>query len=224
MILCKKQQDLTSSSSLNIGRSCLARIKFSLLQIFEQSMKLLNRVTLKTFQYTINSIPPVEVHPSSNCSELTVVMTDDSKYIISPQDLHNIIYMTPGAYPVQDVTGGKRCYDLIIQEILLNRDLIQAIKMTNEIVHTVNQWVANPKRGGNVVSKLVRKKSDAQVFFNDVRSNGRLVEVFAVLKQATLAVTHKLGGRKVSRMDAIQTMARDMRHLRAIIGHTHRAA
>ena len=168
---------------------------------------------------TINNIPPVEVHPGSDCTELTVVMTDDSKYVISPRDLESIIYMTSGSYPVQETAGGKRCYDLKIQETLLNGELYQAIKMTNEIVHRVNQWLANPKRGGNVMSKLVRKRSDHQSFLNDVRGTGRLVKVVAILNQATLAVTYKVEGRKVSRIDAVQNMARDIRHLRAFISH-----
>ncbi|KAL8897053.1 MAG: hypothetical protein Q9207_007412 [Kuettlingeria erythrocarpa] len=46
----------------------------------------------------INEIPPVEVHPSSDCTELTVVMTDENKYVISPKELDNIVYMTPGIY------------------------------------------------------------------------------------------------------------------------------
>lgn len=64
-----------------------------------------------TLQYagrlgTINDIPPVEVHPRSDCTELTVVMADDSRYVISPRDLDNIIYMSPGRYPVQETLGG----------------------------------------------------------------------------------------------------------------------
>lgn len=148
-----------------------------------------------TLQYagrlrTINDIPPVEVHPRSDCTELTNVMTDDSRYVISPQDLDNIIYMTPGRYPVQETVGGKRCYDLIIQETLLNGKLYQARKRSSR----VNQWLANPRRGGNVVSKLVRGRSDYQPFLNDVRGTGRLVKVLAILNQATLAITYKMEG------------------------------
>lgn len=152
-----------------------------------------------TLQYagrlrTINDIPPVEVHPRSDCTELTNVMTDDSRYVMSPQDLDNIIYMTPGRYPVQVTVGGKRCYDVIIQETLLNGELYQAIKMTKNIVHRVNQWLANPRRGGNVVSKLVRRRSDYQPFLNNSRGTGRLMKVLAILDQATLAITYKMEG------------------------------
>ncbi len=175
-----------------------------------------------TLQYTgrlrtINNILPVKVHPESDCTELTVVMTDDSKYVISPRDLDKIIYMTPGDYPVQETAEGKRCFDLKIQETQLDGELYQAIKMTNEIVHRVNQWLANPRRGGNVMSKWVRKRPDHQPFLNDVRGSGRLVKVIAKLDQAILAVTYKADGRKISRMDAIQNMARDIRQLHAFI-------
>ena len=177
-----------------------------------------------TLQYagrlrTINNIPPVQVHPGSDCTELTVVMTDDSKYVISPRDLDNIIYMTPGNYPVQETAEGKRCFDLVVQETQLDGELCQAIRMTNEIVLRVNQWLANPRRGGNVVSKFVRKRSDYQPFLNDVRGSGRLVKVLAILDQAILAVTYKVDGRKVSRTDAVQNMARDIRQLHAFISH-----
>ena len=179
-------------------------------------------LVFNTLQYagrlrTVNSIPPVEVHPGSNCTELTVVMTDDSKYVISPKDLDKIVYMTPGSYPVQETTERKRCFDLVIRETQLNGELYQAIKMINEIVQRVNQWLANPRRSGNMVSKIVRKRSDPQPFLNDVRGSGRLVKVFAVLDQATLAVAYKVEGRKVSRMDVVQNMARDIRQLQAVI-------
>ena len=180
-----------------------------------------------TLQYsgrlrTINDIPPVEVHPGSGCTELTIVMTDDSKFIMSPKDLDNIVYMTPGIYPLQEIGARKLCFDLNIQETWLNGELYQAVKMTNEIVHMVNQWLANPKRSGGMVSKLVRKRPDHQPFLNDITATGRLVEVFAILNQLTLAVAYKVEGRKISRIDAIQSMARDIRHLRAFISHIER--
>ena len=202
----------------DLGRRCLSWIVEWPDDGFKSS-SIFNNLQYAGRLRTINNIPPVEVHPGSDCSELTVVMTDDSKYVISPKDLDNIVYMTPGSYPVQETAGGKRCFDLMIQETLLNGELYQAIKMTNEIVLRVNQWLANPRRGGNMLSKLVRKSSDHQSFLNDVRGTGRLVEVFATLNQATLAVMYKVEGRKVSRIDAVQNMARDIRQLRAFISH-----
>ena len=74
----------------------------------------------------INIIPPVEVHPGSDSTEVTVVMTDDSKYVISPGDLDNIIFMTPGSYPMQETAEGNRCFDLVIHEIQLDVELYQA--------------------------------------------------------------------------------------------------
>ena len=175
-----------------------------------------------TLQYagrlrTINSIPPVEVHPGSDCTELTVVMTDDSKYVISPKDLDKIVYMTPGSYPVQQTTEGRRCFDLVIRETQLNDELYYAIKIINGIVQRVNQLLANPRRGGSMMSKMVRKRSDPQPFLNDVRGSGRLVKVIAVLDQTVLAVAYKSEGRKVSRIDVVQNMARDIRQLQAVI-------
>ncbi|KAL8669593.1 MAG: hypothetical protein Q9168_005825 [Polycauliona sp. 1 TL-2023] len=172
----------------------------------------------------LNDIPPVEVHPASDCTELAVVMTDDSKYVINPRDLENIVYMTPGRYPMQETAGTKRCFDLVIEETWLNGDLYQAIKMTNDIVYKVNQWLANPRRGSNKMSRLVRRGGDLQSFLNDFRSPGRLTEVVATLEQATLAVTYKVEGRRDSRYDAIQNMARDIRQLLAFINYIEQRA
>jgi len=110
----------------------------------------------------INTIPPIEMHPGAGCTELTVVTTDDSKYIISPNDLEPITYMTPGIYPVQDPAQGRRCYDLMIHETPLSEELYQAIKMTNEIVQKINVTIASPKGKGGVMSNLVRKGSTDQ--------------------------------------------------------------
>ena len=45
------------------------------------------------------------------------------------------------------------------------------------------------------------------------------MKLLAILNQATLAITYKLEGRKVSRIDAVQNTARDIRHFRALISH-----
>lgn len=166
----------------------------------------------------INDIPPVQVHPGSNSSELTVVFTDDSKYVISPKDLENIIFMTPGVYPVRETSGGRRCFDLLIQETALNDEFYQAIKMTNEIVQRLNLWQTNPKRV-NMVNRLYRRRSGYQPFLNDVKGTGRVIEVFATLNQTTLAVTYKQEGRKVSKFDVLENMAREARTLLAFISH-----
>ena len=177
-----------------------------------------------TLQYAgrlraINDIPPIEIRPGSGCTELTVVMTDDTKYVIAPRDLDSIMYMTPGTYPVQETGGRRHFQDLRIEETLLNGELYQAIKMTNGIVQKVNLWLANPKRGGNAVSRHFRRRSDSQSFLNDVKGTGRIVEEVATLSQTRLAVTYKVEGKKISRIDAIQNIARDTRRLNAFISH-----
>ena len=153
----------------------------------------------------INDIPPVEVHPASDCSELTVVMTDESKYVINPRDLDNIVYMSPGRYPMQETSGAKRFLDLVIEETPLNGDLYEAIKRTNEIVYTVNQWLANPKRGSGMVSKFFRGRSDIQSFLKDFEAPGRLIEAVATLNSTKLAVTYKLEGEETAGMTQFRT-------------------
>ena len=177
-----------------------------------------------TLQYAgrlraIIDIPPIEVHPGSGCTELTVVMTDDTKYVVGPRDLDSIVYMTPGTYPIQETGGGRFFHDLRIEETLLNGEVYQAIKMYNGIVQTVNHWLANPKRGGNRVTRIVRRRNDPQSFFNDVRGTGRIVEEVATLNRTKLAVTYKVEGKKISRIDAIQEIASDIRRLKAFISY-----
>ena len=140
----------------DLGRKCLSWIVKWPDEGF-RSTSIFNTLQYAGRLRRINDIPPVEVHPRSDCTELTNVMTDDSRYVISPRDLDNITYMTPGRYPVQETVGEKPCYDLTIQETLLNGELYQTIKMRKQIVHRVDQWLDNPRRGGNVVSKLVRE-------------------------------------------------------------------
>lgn len=101
----------------------------------EQGFK--STAVFNTLQYagrfrTINDIPSIEVNPGSNSSELTVELTDGSKYTINPKDLESIIYMTPGIYPMQEAIGSKSVHDLLIQETEINRDLYHAIKISNE--------------------------------------------------------------------------------------------
>ena len=172
-----------------------------------------------TLQYagrfrTINEIPPVDTNPvGADSSELTIEMSDDSKYVIDPKDLESIIYMTPGVYVMKCTTGRKTLQDLVIEEKLLNGELYTAIDMTNAIVGDVNSWLSNSKRD----KKLLKwpRKAGEHFSLRDVQGTGRLVEVYAFLDQKTLAVTYKVDGRRISRVDAAQNLARDIRQLRA---------
>ncbi len=74
------------------------------------------------------------------------------------------------------------------------------------------------------MSRLVRRGPDLQPFLGDFPSPGRLTEVVATLELTTLAVTYKLEGRRDSRYDAIQNMARDIRNLRAFIHYIEQRA
>ncbi|KAL8897052.1 MAG: hypothetical protein Q9207_007411 [Kuettlingeria erythrocarpa] len=120
--------------------------------------------------------------------------------------------------------GEKRWVDLVVEEKSLNGDLYQAIKMTNDLVCIVNQWLANRKRASSMMNKIVRRRPDVQPFMDDFTAPGRLTEVVARLEFRTLAVTYKLEGRRESRYDAIQSMARDIRQLRAFVDRIEQRA
>ena len=164
----------------------------------------------------MNDIPPIEFSPNSTSNELTVVMTDDSKYVISYDDLERVTCLTPGAYPLQETTPAKRNFDLLIHETPINGELYEAIRMTNSIVQKVNTWLANPTRSG-IKTRLIKKSTVEMSFLNEMTGSGRLTKNVATLLQQTLAVAYKVEGRKISRTDAVRNMSRDIRFLSGII-------
>ena len=177
-----------------------------------QTMVLIPHWSSNSLQYefrlrAINEIPSIEIPSGSDSSELTVVMMEDSEYVVSSKDLDQVVFMAQSRYPLRETAGAKRCLDLVIEETLLNSNLFQAVKMTNEIVHTTNRWLANPKCGSNVVSRLVRKEADVRPFLNDLKAPGRLTKVVATVEMTKLAITYNVEGRRESRYNIIQKMA-----------------
>ncbi|KAL9607950.1 MAG: hypothetical protein Q9167_007188 [Letrouitia subvulpina] len=161
---------------------------------------------------TMNDIPPIELNPNGNLNEVTVIMTDDSKWVINAEDLEKVTCLTPGAYPVQEATPIKRSFDLNIHETWINGELYKAIQMTNSIIGRVNAWLAGPTRS-NMKSRLLKKHSIKPDFLNEMLGSGRLTKNVALLRQQTLAVAYKVEGRKINRIDAVRNMARDIRLL-----------
>ncbi|KAL8949917.1 MAG: hypothetical protein Q9222_004006 [Ikaeria aurantiellina] len=161
---------------------------------------------------TMNDIPPFELNPMSSLNEVTVVLTDDSKYVVSSEDLEKITCFTPGAFPVQEATPAKRSFDLMIHETSINGDLYKAMQMMNSIVGKVNIWLANPMKSG-IKGRFLKKHALKPHFLNEMLGSGRLTKNVALLFQRTLAVAYKVEGHKISRTDAIRNMARDSRLL-----------
>ncbi|KAL8937938.1 MAG: hypothetical protein Q9211_003437 [Gyalolechia sp. 1 TL-2023] len=139
---------------------------------------------------TMNDIPPIELNPNGSLKEVTVILTDDSEFVIRAEDLEKVTCLTGGAYPVQETSPAKRSFDLIIHETQINSELYKAIQMTNSIIQRVN-----PE------------------FLNEMTGSGRLTKNVATLRQHNLAVAYKVEGRKISRTDALRNMARDIRLL-----------
>ncbi|MCJ1402768.1 hypothetical protein MMC11_005989 [Xylographa trunciseda] len=171
---------------------------------------------------TINDIPPIELHPEANLKELTVVMTNGSRYTISPNDLDKITCLQPGLYTVWEPGSGGRELDLEVQEFHLNVELEKSIRRMNEIIHEINGRLATPRRHSSVTRRLMKKNVSELSFLNDFKGSGRLTKDLALLNQDTLAMAYKIDGRKIPKKDAIRSMAQDIRELTAFISYLER--
>ena len=165
----------------------------------------------------MNNIPPIDLYPSGSAGEVSVVMTDDSKYTVSPDDLERITSLTPGGYVVQEATPSKRGVDLEVLETAVNGKLYQAIQMTKVFVQKVNSRLANPKRSLSIKNRL-QWKSFSDIFpMKGLSGSGRLTKNVAKLGPRMLATAYKVEGRKISRMDAVRNMDRDIQYLKGVI-------
>lgn len=200
----------------DLGRDCLSWI----VKWPDEGIK--STAVFNDLQYsgplrTINDIPPIELDPGSTLNELTVILTDGSRYTVSSTDLEKITCLAPGAYPIQEPGEERRSFDLIVHETPINAELYAAIKMTNEIVTIHNSWLTNHKRTGSVKGRFMRRSTGG--FLNECKGSGRLTENVARLGSTTLAVAYKVEGRKISRTDTIRNMAGDIRNLTLLVDH-----
>lgn len=158
----------------------------------------------------MNDIPPIELNPAGSLKEVTVIMTDDSKYVVGSDELEKITCLMPGAYSVQETTPAKRMFDLIIHETQINGELYKAIQMINALIAKVNAWMANPAKISGKM-RLIRRNNAEPQFIGEMQGSGRLTKSVALLLQKNLAIAYKVEGRKISRSEAIRDMTRDIR-------------
>lgn len=170
---------------------------------------------------TINDIPPIEFHPESSLSELTVILTNGNKYTIGATDLEQITCLTPGTYTVNEAGPGGKRFDLIIEEYPINGDLHDAIKNINIIIHQLNAHLANPRKYGTIKGRILGR-SMSESFLNEFKGSGKLTKNIARLNNDILATAYKVEGRKFTRTDSVRNMTRDLQQLQHLIKYIER--
>jgi hypothetical protein len=66
-----------------------------------------------------NDIPPIDLHPETNTTELPVIMTNGEKHIIYSGDLERMTCLTPGVYTVREARhGGSRLIAVLFRWVL----------------------------------------------------------------------------------------------------------
>ncbi|KAG8527776.1 uncharacterized protein KY384_007930 [Bacidia gigantensis] len=166
---------------------------------------------------TMNEIPPMQLHPSEGLKEITVVLTDDSKYIVASDDIEKITCLSPGVYPVQETTADKRVFDLLIREEPVSAELNEAIRFLNNNIQRFNTLLANPKRRASVKGFLTKKNPSDVAFMNELPGTGRLTKHTAMLCGRVLAVAFKIEGRTISRSEAVRSMSRECQLVRRVV-------
>lgn len=167
---------------------------------------------------TMNDIRPIEFHPESSLTELTVILTNGNKYIIGATDLEQITCLTHGTYTIKEAGPGGKRFDLIIEEDPINSELHCAIKSINSIIYQLNAHLANANsRKNGTIKGRVLGRSMSKSFLNEFKGSGKLTKNRAWLNNDVLATAYKVAGRKITRIDSVRNMTRDLLQLQRLI-------
>ena len=164
---------------------------------------------------TVNDIPPIAIRPEGNLDELTVLLTNGYKVIVSSADSDKITCLSQGTYTVQEARAGGRTYDLEILEEYVNEDLASAIRTINFVIDKVNTWQASTRR----ISFRIGRRSTDHGFLGGFQGYGKLTKHTAFLNGDVLAIAYKLDGRKTTKLDAGRNLTREIRDLRILLDH-----
>jgi hypothetical protein len=179
---------------------------------------------------TFNDIPPVDLHPEANLKEVTVQMTNNQLYGIDSCDLERITCMNTGIYSTRQARLNGRLYDLEIEEFVLNDAMNEAISILNGVIRRVNWWLTSTQSGRGAAGAMVRRLTKSArkdkpvelVLMDEQFGPGRLTKNRALLNHDIVAIAYKLEGRKITKRDAIRTMASENRKIRAVVRHIER--
>ncbi|KAF1982218.1 hypothetical protein K402DRAFT_210702 [Aulographum hederae CBS 113979] len=173
---------------------------------------------------TFNDIPPIELHPEGEAGEIHVVMNNGDTYSIDADDLERMTCMMPGSYTIQEATQDGRLFDFEVQEVVLNQNAMEAIRILNGLIRTVNELLtSNLTRGSRLMRRMsTRKSSGGLALCDELSGFPRVTSNRAVLGQDVLAVAYKSDGRKITRKDAIRNISRTCHHITAFTDYYQR--
>ncbi|KAL6247167.1 hypothetical protein RBB50_005510 [Rhinocladiella similis] len=180
---------------------------------------------------TINEIPPINLTAEYTSNEVTIILTNGCRYIVSVEDLENITRMTPRRYAVVEATPEGRSFNLDITDVQVNEPLYRAIWEINTTLNVVKSILpARPKhtmsaRLNNIIGErlpISRRlsrggSSTEQSLLPEIKGSGRLTYHVASLNEHMLAVTYKVEGRKITRRELVRHLASDLSKMRAAI-------
>ncbi|KAK5404694.1 hypothetical protein LTR06_009415 [Exophiala xenobiotica] len=190
----------------------------------------------KNLQYagsarTINEIPPISLTAEYTSNEVTIILTNGCKYIVSVEDLENITRMTPRRYALVEATPEGRSFNLDITDVQVNEPLYRAIWEINTTLNVVKSIL--PPRPKHTMSARLNTilgerlpisrrlsrggRPDEQSLLPEIKGSGRLTYHVASLNEQMLAVTYKVEGRKITRRELVRHLASDLSKMRAAI-------
>lgn len=178
---------------------------------------------------TFNEIPPIDFHTEHHATEVTAIFTNGCRYIVSVEDLENIIRMVPRRFALTEALPEGRHFDLDITEVHVNEPLYRAIWEVNSILALVKGILpARPRFG--ISDKLVAILGDRLTLSRrlsgasrnnegaplpEVKGSGRLTYHVATLNGQMLAVAYKVEGRKITRRELVRHLASDLSKMMA---------
>jgi len=169
---------------------------------------------------TFNEIPPIDFHTEHTSTEVTAIFTNGCRYIVSVEDLENIIRMVPRRFALTEAIPEGRSFDLFITEVHVNEPLYRAIWEVNSILNLVKGILpAKPKSKimgilGDVLNGGNKNNAEG-VSLPEVKGSGRLTYHVATLNGQMLAVSYKVEGRKITRRELVRHLASDLSKMMA---------
>ena len=87
----------------------------------------------------INNIFSIELFSIDKFKKITIILINNNKHKINVDNLTQIICFVFETYFVREITFVKKTFDLIIQEIYVNIELYEIIKIINAFIVNVNK-------------------------------------------------------------------------------------
>lgn len=172
---------------------------------------------------TVNLIPSLKIRGDEMANqEVSAEFCNGRTYTLEVKHLDSITLAVPNNYIIHDPRT-RQSYDLVVDEIPLDKDIHEAALHLNRICAVVNKYVQNPDRKLDRRASIFKRqssRSDARLEFRTVKPSGRLTMNTTTLvnpgtpggrpRSEPLAVTWKLDGRKITYKHLVSVMNVDI--------------